>query len=614
MKIKALRNAFQGISAVAILALAQLATAADWNISGFIRQEGAYKLGSGDENYWNQHGNLYNNVPTVNAVNAILGIQPAEITRPNYTEDNDWNHMMTRFELDIEGKFNDNLKLYIKTRVLYDWDVYDSFGEPNYFEVPFRGDCATRLEICGEDYMVDMPAFYLDYSKGRLWLRVGNQQIAWGESLFFRVLDVPNGLDLRRHGILDFASEEYSDKRVSGLGARGSYRFRNDWELEAFVQEFQATVYGNENTPYNIIGRQFVVQQEDTFDDVDGTFSFGARLRGQIGELGLQFMAVSRRNPDGVFRWTTSKVNPFVAAGIGDSDPVLAPGLTVGGMLSQTPFQPFTGQGVFTALEWFDYAGRTRLNGANLQQLLDDFPAAAALAQPIIDGFGLGTIDNYDAATILLDAFFSVPAGGLGDLRGHIERSYPREVIFGFGMNYMFFGEPDSLIDQLVVRFEATFTPDKKFTDIALAQKYREDDEWVTSLVFEKYHRFSQNFPATFLVLQWMHKSESDMFGRSLDGFGADQNNSPPKGRDGFDAFTFALQQAFPNLIWRADLAILWDPKGGYLIQPALRWKPSGHLTAEAFFNFVDGEDDNTDMMGTLGWSDEFTLRLTYQF
>ena len=46
--------------------------------------------------------------------------------------------------------------------------------------------------------MVDLPAFYLDYNKGPLWVRVGNQQIAWGEALFFRVFDVVQGLDLRR--------------------------------------------------------------------------------------------------------------------------------------------------------------------------------------------------------------------------------------------------------------------------------------------------------------------------------------------------------------------------------------------------------------------------------
>ncbi len=132
--------------------------------------------------------------------------------------------------------------------------------------------------------------------------------------------------------------------------------------------------------------------------------------------------------------------------------------------------------------------------------------------------------------------------------------------------------------------------------------------------VLEKYHRFSQEFPATFLVFQWMHKSESDMFNRHLDGYDAQDLNSPPGGRDNFNALAFALQQPFPNLIWRADLAVLYDTEGGYLIQPGLRWKPNRSFTVEAFANIVDGSNDNQDMLSSLQWTDELALRLTWQF
>ena len=61
----------------------------------------------------------------------------------SFTESNDWNVMFTRAELDIDATFNSNLKFVAKVRGLYAWDIYDSGpGEPNYFETPFRGDCA----------------------------------------------------------------------------------------------------------------------------------------------------------------------------------------------------------------------------------------------------------------------------------------------------------------------------------------------------------------------------------------------------------------------------------------------------------------------------------------
>ena len=601
-------TAIQGVGAIALLVSAQGAIAADWDLSGFIRQEGAYSLSEGGrENYWNQGGNIYNGKEIVNS----LGIPQ---TRPaSFDEDNDWNLNITRGQLDIDAKFSDSLKLVAKVRAIYAWDTYDGYGDTNYFETPLRGDCATRLEVCGDDYMIDLPSFYLDWNKGSFWLRAGNQQIAWGESLFFRVLDTPNGLDLRRHSALDWAAEEFSDKRVPALGVRGSYQFDNGWELEGWTQEFQPTVYSDENTPYNVVASQFVLRQKDGFDEVDDEWNFGARMRGQIGELGLQFTFTSRRNPDGVIRWDALGFNPFTKAGIPD------PG--IGDLLAQTPFEPFTGQGVYTSKEWWNYAGRSRLNG-NLQQVLDDFPAAQFLTDALVLpalGLAPGTpVDNYALSSNVLDAFFSPQAGGLGDLRGYIDRRYKREEIYGFGTNYMFFSEPDSLLDQLIVRFEATYTPDKVFTDPQLAQDYLEEDEWVTSLVFEKYQRFSESFPATYMVLQWMHKSESDLFGRSLKGYGGTANEAPgwkgPGGRDGFDAISFAFQQPSPTLAWRTDFAILWDPKGGYLIQPGVRWKPTEAWSAELFANFIGGDSDNENTLSTFDYANELAFRLTYQF
>jgi hypothetical protein len=605
---KTATNAMQGVGAIALLISAQGAIAADWDLSGFIRQEGAYSLSEGGrENYWNQGGNIYNGKEIVNS----LGIPQ---TRPaSFDEDNDWNLNITRGQLDIDAKFSDSLKFVAKVRAIYAWDTYDGYGDTNYFETPLRGDCATRLEVCGDDYMIDLPSFYLDWNKGSFWLRAGNQQIAWGESLFFRVLDTPNGLDLRRHSALDWAAEEFSDKRVPALGVRGSYQFDNGWELEGWTQEFQPTVYSDENTPYNVIASQFLLRQKDGFDEVDDEWNFGARMRGQIGELGLQFTFTSRRNPDGVIRWDALGFNPFTKAGIPD------PG--IGDLLAETPFEPFTGQGVYTSKEWWNYAGRSRLNG-NLQQVLDDFPAAQFLTDALVLpalGLPAGTpVDNYALSSNVLDAFFSPQAGGLGDLRGYIDRRYKREEIYGFGSNYMFFSEPDSLLDQLIVRFEVTYTPDKVFTDPGLAQDYLEDDEWVTSLVFEKYQRFSDSFPATYMVLQWMHKSESDLFGRSLKGYGGTTNEAPgwkgPGGRDGFDAISFAFQQPSPTLAWRTDFAILWDPKGGYLIQPGVRWKPTEAWSAELFANFIGGDSDNENTLSTFDYANELAFRLTYQF
>ncbi|MEM8561776.1 MAG: hypothetical protein AAGF57_06055, partial [Pseudomonadota bacterium] len=78
---------------------------------------------------------------------------------------------------------------------------------------------------------------------------------------------------------------------------------------------------------------------------------------------------------------------------------------------------------------------------------------------------------------------------------------------------------------------------------------------------------------------------------------------------------SFAFQQPSPTLAWRTDFAILWDPKGGYLIQPGVRWKPDTAWTAELFANFIGGDNgDNENTLSTFSYANEVALRLTYQF
>ena len=181
------------------------------------------------------------------------------------------------------------------------------------------------------------------------------------------------------------------------------------------------------------------------------------------------------------------------------------------------------------------------------------------------------------------------------------------------GANYILSAAPGSWMDQLVLRGELTYTPDKAFTNINLGSDFIIEDEWVGSLVAEKYHRFSPNFPATFMVLQYLYKSESDLFGRHMSGTGGSVDNVPT-GEDDFHAVAFAMQQPFPNLIWRADLSVLYDLNGGALIQPNLRWKPNEEFAIELFANVLVSDGGNDDIISTVDWADEIGLRITRQF
>lgn len=589
----------------ALVAFAVPAQANDsLSVNGLLRLETAFSV-DGDDNPFNQRGNVFNGRPTPRS--SPLGQDVA--TRTGTDADDTINFLLVRGELNMEYRISEKWTATAKLRALFDPGEYKEFepasvgsnaagklyGRPNYFDYDVEGKSNPNpLEWTGENYQIYFPSFFLQYNDGPLDVRIGNQQIAWGQAIFFRVFDVVNGLDLRRHSALDYAPEEFSDKRIPSLAVRTSYQFRNNWVADAYVQKFQPTVYSNPNTPYNAIASQFTIH--DLYNDYDDKLSYGLRVKGDAGPFGVQAMAVRRYNPDGVYRWTQTGVHRA------------PPGLEgTEALWAQTAFE-VDPSGVWSADEWFTYAGFARLNGIEgLNASIREFPAAQALGAYLVDNFA----DAHDE----LDLFFQLSGSGL---RGHLAREYRPETIFGLGGSYVFQGEPGSFTDQLIVNLEATYTPDRKYTSPSLSRDFVEDKEWITALVAEKYHRFSSDFPATYFVFQWMHRTKSDLFGRYLDGMGGDVDRVAT-GKSSWDGLVFAFQQPLPNLVWRVDFSALYDTGGGLLLQPAVRWKPSGKWTAEMFYTYMDGSiggrtDRNKNIMSTIDHADEITLRVGYQF
>lgn len=648
-----------------------------FTLGGFIRPEFSYSTSS-DENPFNQNGNVFNGrsvdrqayVPP-NLVPAIVdtltgGLLPLPQVgswttvpfpalaagdasspglrgvdswngsgQPIQSTDNDINYAIVRGELELGVRITSSLSLIGRLRAIFDPIEYDNFdwdsvsgerggvtggdralysGTPNYFEYRVEGDKSPNpLEWAGEDYLVYFPTLILEYNSGPLNIRAGNQQIAWGQALFFRVFDVVDGLDLRRHSLLDYAQEEYSDKRVPALGIRVGYQFNEEWLADAYVQKFQPTIYGNPNTQYNVIPSQFTVQDLYKEGGYDDELSYGLRLKANYGQWGFQAMAVQRYNPDGVFRWTQSGVNKGLPGAMlqntlgGRVNLALASlGKDSGELLSRTAFEA-SPTGVYSAEEWFTYAGKARLNAVTgLNASISEFEAAQELFA--------SEVSTVEEAYNELNTFF-IAAGG--SLRGHIAREYFQEEVYGLGASYVIEGEPGSILDQLIINFEASFTPNRTFTATSLTRDYLVDDSFTTALVMEKYHRFSDAFPATYLVFQHMYRDVDDLFGRHLSGYGGTVDKAAT-GVDGAHYFAFAFQQPFPQDIYRIGFATLYDPRGSILIQPGIKWKPRGSMTVEAFYSYIDGAmgsaNPNDTLLSTVDYADEVTLRLTYQF
>jgi hypothetical protein len=542
-------SAYRGAAAAAGLVLVLGAGSAqagifddvDASFGGFVRLEAA--ASTGFENPNNQGGNYFNDVTvdrlaylppalTTNLLGSVrrwgdvpigdlgLGIVNSsdQLRRGDRIPitDNDFNYAVVRAEAELSVRFGYNLRFITRVRGIFDPVVYDEFdageldgiqggvpggpwadselysGRPNYFAYSVsdgKGGFTdgNPLEWTGRDYQIYLPAAVLEYTAGDFNLRVGNQQIAWGQSLFFQVFDMPNGLDLRRHSILDRALEEFSDKRVPMLSARLTYQVTDSVLADAYVGKFQPTVLGNPNTPYNIIPVAFTVQDMYKAGGYDDELVYGIRFKGDYGQWGWQAAYIQRYNPLGAFRWTATGVNrPLDGAfnSVGnltntaynikvpaDSPlcPVYDPALCrlyadSGEALANAPFHPGDG-GVYSADEWFRYAAEVRLDGLNgLNAAINEFPGAQDIyASPVA---------NVREAVAELNNFF-IAAGG--NLRGHISREYFEEDILALGASYVVESDNDFL-NQLIFNIEAQYTPERTFTNTTLSQNHIKQD------------------------------------------------------------------------------------------------------------------------------------------
>ncbi len=597
-------------------------------------------------------------------------------------EDSNFNMFNTRAEFDIQANnITDSINAFMKIRLYFDGT--SNFNDEitgDHFQEQFYGNRGNLLELNSNDILLDIPSLYFDYNKKSLWIRVGQQQIAWGEALFFRVFDVANGLDTRRHFFLDVASEEYADERVASPAVRVSYTFNNGVEIDAFVQMFSPTLLPAMNTSYNLVTSGFSWDNEIGLDEAQNTLNYGMRVTWPVTDsLTVQAMAVNRRNPDGVVRWhdaprtlDNGAPNPFcagrtlaqtTAALAGGPDFSTLLGSPFGGTidlsaqeigklngtvaLSRTKFTENgcgsffapDGLGGTSAANWYDQAPLNRIDAAATVAASINLTQISSLEAR--EGFGLPdeygrasrgvTVGQNDAITRFgsikgaahntLDAFYT----GFGPLRGWITREFKRETIMGVGGNYIFTSDNEWL-DQLVLRGEMSYTPDKQFTALDLSNNWIEEDEYAASIIAEKYQRWSENAPAMFMVAEWMHKTSSDLFGRHLSGSenkggvalnpdGTYTDDGIPDGSDSFNAVAFAFQQPFPDLIWRLDAAFLLDLEGGWFFQPGIRYRPSAHFQFDLYANIAqDGGNKNDDIIETFDWADEVFVRATYFF
>lgn len=655
----------------------------DFSYNGLLRVETAVNTSSKASEF-NQHGDRSNGVPIRReagnpGTNYTTTLPPAAplpgppphgvsnssgtadtITRQVPSRDPTFNYHVVRMEVSPTLSWG-SFSIQSRFRALYDpGDLgYRSFdmgdytedgelvgGEPRQYQgkpdlFGYRTDDEKNpifLERSGKHYMVDAPALFAQWTNGNLTVRLGNQTVAWGQLLFFRIMDQANGLDLRRHLILDRGLEEYADERMSAPGLRVTWQATDRIVSDFFVQQFIPTILPNDNTPYNVVASQFTLHDRYTSGGFDKKLNFGMRLKGEYGNYSLQAMWVNKLDQIGTITFAESGVstplpnNNVLGASFNQYCESIATangfptGQGCGPFLARSPFE-VASAGVQSADQWFWAASHQKLDGFGaLNNIVNDFPTLQLLfAQQV---------PTPDAAANELDAFFI--AGN--SYHGHIEREYHREQVFGLGGGYVLEAEPGSIFDQMIFNLEAAYTRNRKFATPDVMENPPSIDDLQVGLVAEKWQRFSESFPATYLVFQYLWQKESDLAGLRIDGYGGEAytrsgrkldsrvpaSRNPTSFSNGGTGVNhanyavFAFLQPLDAYIWEYSAAILLDTQGGVLVQPAVQWKPRGNMTVNLFYNYINdhlwGGNPNRNLMSLIDQANELTLRLGYQF
>jgi Protein of unknown function (DUF1302) len=223
----------------------------------------------------------------------------------------------------------------IDSRGCIDGYMDDSLNELRYPEFNSRYDFIREL-------YVDATIAY--DSGGELGFRIGRQQVVWGRTDLFRVLDVINPVDFSRHNIFD----ELEDIRIPmGIlnveyraGASGSFEdlnFQGIWKFE----NFRPNNLGQGGEPYAILGAgNFFRAMNNCWDNGCTVWNFPAT--GLAVEFPAQALGIRQANLPGKTDYGFRIEG--VMKGVGFSFNVLRytsqmPSLR-GGINSDNPFTP----------------------------------------------------------------------------------------------------------------------------------------------------------------------------------------------------------------------------------------------------------------------------------
>ena len=222
--------------------------------------------------------------------------------------------VITRFDKEAQTDYLDDLE----ERMNNTSSVFDLVG--NYGKNGTKGDFMEQYETTDEvfDWLREI-YFDVNLFDDRLLLRVGRQQLVWGESDFFQAMDVVHGYDYR--GRLFYENNEEWRKPLMlfnfnldlyELGGSLNWYIRPGWDRKEDMGS-SFNIEGGRWIPHPYRGVDFTSFTNSYRTDHDSgdwsDMTYGIRWNGSWGSIGYSFAYLKTFNPSPIVNPRSSTAN-----------------------------------------------------------------------------------------------------------------------------------------------------------------------------------------------------------------------------------------------------------------------------------------------------------------
>ncbi len=222
------------------------------------------------------------------------------------TSGNSWNLMAYRVDSLMNLKLSseqasalglDGVEAFVHGRFWSDIAPFVDGSLPRINAEGFRQRYAGSgwaAQIAAHEYELDAAEAYIDMHRGPLWVRLGKQQIVYGEELGIQTLDQVDSLDFRRHSLFNFSGLEYSDARIAEWTLRATYDasvllaplYQENAQFSAWISpDFQPDVFLPAGSPYHTSPAYSIIENRNGISRARHKLVYGAVLEGNMFDV-----------------------------------------------------------------------------------------------------------------------------------------------------------------------------------------------------------------------------------------------------------------------------------------------------------------------------------------